>query len=290
MKKFSFPQTNLFRGLLGLTALLAISITCMNISEPPQDMQKPATATDAPPADLHKNYDILLRLYVDGTRFDYEELFRNEADVKRLSDYVDRLESLNPENWEFNDALAYWINLYNAATLELILKNYPLGSIKDIGGLFSSPWKEDVVMVAGEALNLDEIENEIIRKQFKDARIHFAVNCASISCPPLANFAFTGEKLDEQLNTVCKNVFDNDLWLQVTSTERWIEVKEKEIRISKIFDWYKQDFIEYSGSVRKFLAQYRPQDAEHILNPKVKIKHMGYNWDLNKAEKATASK
>lgn len=243
----------------------------------------------AAPADLHEPFDILLRLYVEGTRFNYQAIAANEGDRARLEAYVARLESLNPGNWNGNDALAYWINMYNAATLELILKHYPVNSIKDIGGFFSSPWNEDVVVVAGNPLTLNQIENEIIRPKFKDARIHFALNCASISCPPLANFAYVGESIDEQLDQAVKNVLNNDLVIEMSSEERWIDFRDNKIYVTKIFDWYKEDFA-VDGGVRKFIAEHRPQDEALLLDEKNKLKYMDYNWDLNRVERETVSR
>ncbi|KAA3660845.1 MAG: DUF547 domain-containing protein, partial [Calditrichaeota bacterium] len=144
--------------------------------------------------DIHASYDMLLKKYVaeDGVR--YEQFHATKSDVKALNKYVKSLENLNPRNMQKAEALAYWINLYNATTLKLILDNYPLESIKDIGGLLSSPWNKKLVKVNGRELTLNQIENEIIRPEFKDARIHFALNCAAVGCPPLTNSAYVGSQ------------------------------------------------------------------------------------------------
>ena len=225
---------------------------------------------------LHQSFDELLQNYVHGNRFDYEGIFNNKKDLQQLFDYVDLLEKQNPASWEKNDALAFWINLYNAATLELVLQNYPLKSIKDIGGLFSSPWKREVVTVAGRKLTLDAIENDVIRKEFGDARIHFAVNCASIGCPPLAIFAYSGKLLDAQLNENTQRALNDP---------NWVEITEDKILVTKIFDWYKGDFETDAGSVRKFIAKFRPADQQKIFDDSRKIETMDYNWNLNQFEK-----
>ena len=225
--------------------------------------------------ELHRPFDILLQIYVTGNRFDYARMLNNPRDLERLSDYIDNLELLDPTEWSKDEALAYWINLYNAATIELVLTKYPVKSIKDIGGLFSSPWKKKVVKVNNRELSLDEIENDIIRTQFTDARIHFALNCAAIGCPPLNKKAFTDDSLDTQLEAAVNNALANEFWLQVT---------EQEIRVSKIFDWYEKDFISYAGSVREFIAKYREKDKEAILDATRKLKYLDYDWKLNKVE------
>lgn len=227
------------------------------------------------PANLHRPYDILLQIYVSGVSFDYNRIWRNEDDLQRLSKYLDTLQTLDPAQWSREAALAYWINLYNAATLKLVLQNYPVKSIKNIGGFMKSPWSRKVVVVAGKELTLDDIEHKIIRPQFKDARIHFALNCAAISCPPLSNRAFTAETLEQQLEAACYFAVNDP---------RWVEVSEREIRVSKIFDWYKKDFDEYAGSVREFIARYREKDREAILDENRKLNFKAYDWNLNKLE------
>lgn len=223
--------------------------------------------------DLHRPFDILLRIYVKDFRFDYTRILNNPRDLQRLSDYIDNLELLDPVDWSREDALAYWINLYNAATLELVLKRYPVKSIKKIGGLFSSPWKKKVVKVAGKELSLGEIEDNIIRSQFNDPRTHFAINNAAISCPPLRNEAFIGETLDAQLDNAVKAALAEDMWLEITDLE---------IRTNKVFDWHKKDFQKSAGSIREFISKYRERDKTAILDETRKLKYHKYNWDLNK--------
>jgi hypothetical protein len=225
--------------------------------------------------DLHRPFDILLRIYVTENRFDYARMVKNSRDMERLSDYIDNLELHDPAEWSKDDALAYWINLYNAATIELVLKNYPVKSIKDIGGLFGSPWKKKLVKVNGKELTLDEIENDIIRPRFNDARIHFALNCAAIGCPPLNNHAFLSETLNEQLDNAVKNVLSNEIFLKIT---------DQNISLSKIFDWYEKDFVSGAGSIREFIAKYREKDREAILDPNRKLEYLEYDWKLNEVK------
>ena len=133
-----------------------------------------------------------------------------------------------------------------------------------------------MVTVAGRKLTLDAIENDVIRKEFGDARIHFAVNCASIGCPPLAIFAYSGKLLDAQLNENTQRALNDP---------NWVEITEDKILVTKIFDWYKGDFETDAGSVRKFIAKFRPADQQKIFDDSRKIETMDYNWNLNQFEK-----
>ncbi len=229
--------------------------------------------SETAPGALHEPFGQILQRHVSGVRFDYDSIVMNPEDLNRLSEYIDSLEARNPAKWPPQDALAYWINLYNAATLELVLKHYPVSSIKDIGGVFGSPWKKKVVVVAGIELTLNDIENDIIRPEFKDARIHFALNCASIGCPPLADRAYIGDTLDAQLDLACERALNED---------QWVEVTEEVLQLSRIFDWYEADFEEYAGSVREFISQYRKEDRGAILDSHRALKYKKYDWDLNR--------
>lgn len=224
---------------------------------------------------IHRPFDIILQLYVQGTRFDYQSLHENSEDLQRLSEYIDTLGTVNTVDLTRDDALAFWINLYNAATLELILQPYPVESIKDLGNLFKSVWKRKVVTVAlhGE-LSLDEIEHDIILRQFDDPRIHFALNCASIGCPPLQRRAYIGSTLDAQLDQAVQSTLDHEQWLKVT---------EEQIEVTKIFDWYKDDFTS-GGSMQEFIARYRKDLRKILLEEQRKIEFMDYDWKLNRVE------
>lgn len=223
-------------------------------------------------SNIHKSYDILLQLYVSDGRFDYNRMWNNEEDMQRLTEYIDTLETMNPADWSRNNALAYWINLYNAATIELVMKNYPIKSIKDIGGFMrKSPWNRKVVTVAGREMTLNDIEDNI-STQFQDARVHFALNNATVSYPPLSNRAYLGESLENQLEAAC---------FMVLKDERWVKITDTEILVSQIFDWYKKDFIKSAGSVREFIAKYRKDEREAIMDATRELKFMDYNWDLN---------
>ncbi len=159
--------------------------------------------------------------------------------------------------------LAFLINLYNAQTIKLIIMNYPVDSIKNLGGLFSSPWGKKFFNLFGKKSTLDTIEHKIIRPQFKEPRIHFAVNCASIGCPSLRQVAFTATKLEEQLEQATKDFLNN-------RAKNYI--KHGILYLSKIFDWYEDDFNGVMGFVSKYKSEW---------NKSLDIEHLKYDWLLN---------
>jgi len=158
-----------------------------------------------------------------------------------------------------------------------VLSHHPISSIKKIGGLFRSPWIIDVVTVDGRDLTLDEIENDVIRPRFGDPRIHFALNCASIGCPPLAGHAFSDGRLEEQLHAVTWNALND---------ARWVLVESDRLRVTKIFDWFRSDFEADGGSVIDFILRHRePADHDRIRSLADRIHHLDWNWDLNRVDR-----
>lgn len=186
-----------------------------------------------------------------------------KSDSKTLQNYIELLKTQQPtDSWTQNDKLAYWINAYNALTINLILRNYPTKSIKDI----KHPWDQRLWKLGDKWQNLNDIEHEILRKM-NEPRIHFAIVCASVSCPKLQNEAFTAANLDEQLTNATKE------FLADTSKN---ELSKDNIKISKIFKWFKKDF-EKNGNLIDFLNQY----ANIEISEKAKKSYTDYNWNLN---------
>ncbi len=176
----------------------------------------------------HTAWSILLRKYVstDGV-VNYREM-KKEEDV--LNAYIEKLGKDTPEKtWGENEKLTYWINLYNASTVSLILKNYPLKSIREI----DKPWDIVFVKAGDKEYSLNDIEHEIIRKEFDEPRIHFALVCAAKSCPPLLNEAYNADKLNAQLHQQGVKFINNP---------KKNEIAVDNIKVSKLFDWYKGDF------------------------------------------------
>ena len=231
-----------------------------------------AAARAAPESGLHDPFDGLLGQFIRNGLVRYNAWAESTQARAQLTAYVDKLEAQRPGELTSSAELAYWINLYNAATLELVLAHYPVESIKDIGGFLRSPWKREVVRVAGRALTLNDIENEIIRPRFKDARIHFALNCAAGGCPPLAAEAYRGELLDAQLERACQGALND---------ERWVALRGQQLILTKIFEWYRSDFDEDAGSVVAFVGRYHEGVADAAASGKLDIKFSDYDWSLN---------
>ncbi len=224
-----------------------------------------STVADEGPLALQKvdysTWDTLLKKYVDDEgNVDYKN-FRKEIGL--LNSYLDQ-QTKNPvSEYETKESkLVYYINLYNAATVKLILDNYPLGSIKDLKG----PWNRQVVTIRNKQLSLGDIEHNILRKM-DEPRIHFAINCASYSCPKLLNEAFTVEKLEDLLEKSARN-FVND-------PKRNVITKEKAM-LSQIFKWYKKDFTN-----KVSLTDYINQYSTIKITKETSIEFINYDWSLN---------
>lgn len=250
---------------LSLTLLVLVSMFVATKPAVAQESDADA-ATDGPAraAQLHAGYSQLLQSYVKGIQVDYLTWASNWDDLKGLHDYVDALSGLDPKNWPDDDAIAYWINLYNAVTVRLILDHYPVDSIKDIGGA----WKKDRVEVVGEPFSLNAIENDVLRRMTRDARIHFAINCASVGCPPLRNEAYLADRLEEQLEDSTRRALQLDTQLVVVGDT---------VVLSKIFGWYERDFEDDAGSVANFIERYR----DDLPLDDYKLETMDYDWSLN---------
>lgn len=225
--------------------------------------------------DLHTGWDILLKKHVQNGKVDYQGFKQDET---LLDGYLKQLDLSNVTGMSRDEQLALYINGYNAYTIKLILDHFedgkPVRSIKDIGGLFTSPWSIEFAGVGGRVLSLDGIEHEIIRPLFQDYRIHFAVNCASRGCPPLISEAYLPSTLSAQLDQVSKEFVNSN-------TSNYL--KGNVLYVSKIFKWYGEDFESEIEAV--FLKYGDPSLIEKIKevpSGKLKIKYLDYDWSLNK--------
>lgn len=230
----------------------------------------------------HAAWDQLLKTYVvagpDGlNRVTYAKFKANGGAA--LKDYIVSLEGADPASLGRDEAFAFWANLYNAKTIALVLNAYPVASIKDInlgGGLLAAvtggPWKAKTLKVKGVDLSLDDIEHGFLRPTFKDPRVHYAVNCASVGCPNLGTEAFTGAKLDAQLNAAASAYINHP---------RGVRVDQGEVTASSIYDWFQKDF---GGDEAGVLGHVRAH-ADEALKQKLKgitsIADFGYDWSLN---------
>ncbi len=210
----------------------------------------------------HSVWSAELRKYVsaDG-KVNYRDWANDQA---ALDGYLAQLAGTQPlSNWSTNVQLAYWINVYNAYTVKLVLLHYPVQSIKDI--YQGNPWDKAWITLGGKTYSLNQIENEYIRQRFRDPRIHFALNCGALSCPPLLNEAYDPARLDAQLTSRTKAFITDQFQNQTTAST---------IRLSQLFVWYKDDF---KPDVISFLNTYlaTPIPAE------AKIEFVEYDWSLN---------
>jgi len=215
-------------------------------------------------------YGRLLKAHVVDGMVDYAGFKHDEADLDR---YLAQLEKVNPDRLDRAEQMAFYINAYNAWTIKLILSHYPgVKSIKDLGSLFQSPWKKKFVKINGTTTTLDHIEHGILRPVFKDPRVHFAVNCASKSCPPLQDKPFTGADLDRQLDAAAIH-FIND--------PRSNFIKGDKLYVSRIFKWFGDDF---GGDIPGFIRTYaRDGLAKQMAaaGDKLEIRYLDYDWSLN---------
>ena len=213
-----------------------------------------------------KNYHNLLQKHVDDKgNVNYANFKKDES---KLGEYISYLQKTSPQkDWSDNKTKAFWINAYNAYTLKLILDRYPLKSILNIKKKGKDAWSIPFANVGGKKYTLNQIEHEILRKDFDDPRIHVGVNCASGSCPLLSNIAFTETNLDAELERLMK-LFIND--------PNRNKITEKKVYLSRIFDWYKGDFTK-KGSLIDYLNKY----STIKINKKAKVRYLEYDWNLN---------
>lgn len=253
-----------------------------------------ATATMAAPAAAafersHGSWDRLLADHVEwnaagtSTSVDYAGFQRDRQVLKRYLQDASSVDAAQFNRWSLAERQAFLINVYNAATVELVLTRYPgLTSIKELGGLFSTPWKLQVLDLLGRRRSLDDIEHVLLRgaDDYAEPRIHFAVNCASIGCPALRPEAYLAVRLDVQLDDQTRR------FLRDRSRNR-PESSKAALRVSKIFDWYAGDFESHSSSVSAFLARYRAElglDAaagSRLKQGRMRIAFTPYDWSLN---------
>lgn len=218
----------------------------------------------------HAEWDVLVKKHVSKNGMvDYQGFLK---DKKQLQVYLDKLSANRPTSkWSKNEKMAFWINAYNAFTVKLILDNYPIKSIKDIKRgipFVNSVWDIAFIPMGKEKIDLNYIEHSILRKEFKDPRIHAAINCASFSCPLLRNEAYYASRLDEQLNDAMRR-FVND--------SQRNQLDKSNIKISKIFSWFAGDFKLNGSSVVDYLNKY----AKKRVQANAKIDFLEYQWELN---------
>jgi len=197
----------------------------------------------------------------------------SNQDRQLLGGYLQQLQGTNVQSLNRNEQFAFWVNLYNARTVALVLDNYPINSIQQInnGQAFDTP---NAVNVLGRGLSLNEIESGIIRPVWNDPRIHYALNCGAYGCPNLARTAYTGQNLNTRLNTAAQQFINTDRAVQRTSTG---------LQVSKIYDWYKDDFGGTDQGVISHIRQYANPTTLAKINGVNTIENYYYDWQLNDA-------
>ena len=227
------------------------------------------------------DWDILLGKYVKADLIDGISLNSVSYGKLRLDPVFNKLDKslslFSPSKLTTDqEKLAFWINVYNIFAVKIVINNYPLKSIKDVGGFFKSVWKVKAGTVGGKKYSLDEIEHGILRKM-GDPRIHTAIVCASISCPNLTKKSYSSENLNKQLDMQMKDFLANP------NKGMRININEQpgKIFLSQIFNWFAQDF-KSSGGVRNFISLYVSKENRNVIkNPQYSISYMDYNWAIN---------
>ncbi|MBK7358338.1 MAG: DUF547 domain-containing protein [Saprospiraceae bacterium] len=221
----------------------------------------------------HNRWSELLKLHVDSSgNVNYKSIMKDSI---QLNNYLAKLSNNPPRpSWTVNETKAYWINAYNAFTIQLVLRNYPIRSIKEIGSripFINSTWDIPFIRIGSELLSLNTIEHLILRKKYKDPRIHMALVCASRSCPALKNEAYSAESLDFQL--------DEQSYKFIMDPFR-NKIQTSDLKISQLFKWYSSDFKK-GGGIIPFINKY----SEVKIQKNAQIDYLEYDWSLN--EKTT---
>jgi hypothetical protein len=226
----------------------------------------------------HRDWQQLLGAYlvtdtVDGIyRFGYASM--TAGDRTRLKTYIEQLAAIDPRTISRAEQRAYWINLYNALTIEIVLQYYPVDSIRDIeGGLLGSgPWKKQLVKVAGQPLTLNDIEHRILRPIWRDPRTHYAVNCASLGCPNLAAEAYTAANMGRLLDEAARAYINHP---------RGVSLDNGRLKVSSIYNWFDVDFGKSDAAVLEHMAEYAELELARQLGDYDGRIRYDYDWRLN---------
>lgn len=245
-------------------------------------------------------YNNLLNKYVRDAHVNYQGFIDSGAEFESFLETLGAVKESELEEWTESQKLAFWINAYNAFTIKAIIDHYPIKSSFSLVGIFYAPsnsilqikgvWTKLEFKAAGRMVTLDEIEHQILRKEFNEPRIHMAINCASVSCPDLSSEPYTADKLEEQLNEAAVNFVNNP------QKGVLIDQESGRVKLSKIFKWFGDDFIPgYGGlvlfnnyslkenAVLNFASQYleNEQAKKYVREHKLKIDYLDYDWHLN---------
>jgi hypothetical protein len=258
---------------------LALVVASVASAAPKADLWARWTAADPASAETidHSAWDRFLDRYLhkspDGiNRIPYGDV--EARDHRSLKGYIAGLVALRISDYSRREQFAYWINLYNAVTVAVVLDHYPVATIREIdvspGGFSKGPWRRKMLRVEGEALSLDDIEHRILRPIWQDPRIHFAVNCASLGCPNLVS-AFTAENMEDMLDEATRGYVNHPRGAQVAGGKLYL---------STLFKWYGADFGDEAAIV-KFVRRYAAPALAALLGDIAGFSDGGYDWALN---------
>jgi len=231
------------------------------------------TVNADPSASFDRTYTLygnVLSHYVKDGLVNYTALKSDPGGLRSFLESTEHVTKQEFESWPGEEQLAFLINVYNARTLELVIDNYPVKSIKDIGSGGKGPWDQPVVKIFGETITLNELENGMIRKHYKEPRVHFSLVCAAMGCPLLLDKPYTGSNLNVQLDAQTRKFLSD-------TRKNSFDEKNKTLRISPIFEWYAADFTAQAGSVAGFLKNY----YSGLPTSGYIITYTDYDWSLN---------
>jgi hypothetical protein len=232
-----------------------------------------ASASAAEP-DYRLWQELLSKHYDPAKGMNYKGLKADKAALDRLRQ---QMAAVDVASLSRPEQLAYWINLYNISTVNVVAEKYPVESIRDISTdpvVRLNVFKKPNVKVKGGTMSLNDVENDKIRAGFKDPRIHFAINCAAESCPPIRSEPFVGARIDQQLDDQARKFLNGP---------KGVRVEQDALHVTKIMDWFKDDFEQWGGGTLPFLKKYLSPDKVKRIGAakKFEIEFDDYSWKLN---------
>jgi len=212
-----------------------------------------------------------------GSRtLDYQSV--TKQDKQKLSDYINTLQSLDPRRYPKNEQLAYWVNLYNALVINLVLRHYPIDSIKNIGDGLTGPWNIELATIAGKQVTLNQIEHGILRPLWQDNRIHYVINCASIGCPDLPPQPFSSVNINKQLNEAA---------IRFINQHKAVQLANNTLTLSSIYNWFAVDFGSSDQNIIKHIKAYALPELKSELEHFSGTIEFDYNWKLNSTKQVS---
>ncbi len=268
-----------FSGFLAIFAIFLVTIGNSNFANAQSLKDKFSVSDEASQITVdHSKWDTLLKKFVspDQNNLNRVQYAKFKAEGKEdLKAYIKSLEKVDVTKLNKDEQFAFWVNLYNSVTIDVILQHYPTTSIRNISFSiipYSGPWSKKFTKVNNTELSLDDIEHKILRVIWKDPRVHYGVNCASIGCPNLANAAYTGANLNEMLEAGAK---------AYVNSPRGVKISGKNVVASKIYSWFKKDFGTSEENILAHIRQYASADLAKKLEGVKDIYSYEYDWNLN---------